>query len=166
MVDRLNVKTTQRSIVSEVTRFYETLIFELPTAFVIDLSGEAEMRNLQQAAWTSYDSWIYVPNDAANALYADASFARLSGGIFESPLLIQYAGTTISSAIFANPWPALGLPTAQQVQRLREDLHTLQTDLQAVRDVVPLDAASDPTIADGGISAERDFLDATDQRPE
>jgi hypothetical protein len=146
--------------------FYEALIFEFPTAFVIDLSGDAEMKNLRQAVWTLYDSWICVANEVNNALYAHASFGRLSGDVFETAQHMQYAATAISSAILANVWPALGLPTAQQVQRLREDLRTLQMDLQAARDAVPLDVASNRAIADSVTSAEGYFLDATSQRPE
>jgi hypothetical protein len=96
MVDRLNVKTTQRSIVSEVMRFYKTLIFELPAAFVIDLSSDAKMKNFRQAAWTLYDSWIHLTNEVNNAIYADASFGRLSGDVFETAQHMQGAATAIS----------------------------------------------------------------------
>jgi hypothetical protein len=97
----------------------------------MDLSGKADMKRLRQAAWTLYDTWIRLADGASNTLYADASFGRLSGGLFETALLIQRASTTISSAILSNLWPALELPTAQQVRRLRDDLAALQAEFQA-----------------------------------
>jgi len=148
--------TTQSSIPSEIMRFYKTLIFELPTALAMDLTGNADMKSVRQTAWTLYDSWIRLANDASNALHADPSFGRLSGGLFETALLIQRASTTIRSAILANLWPALELPTAPQVQRLRDDLAALQAELQAARSAVRMDVSLDRPIANGVVGADND----------
>jgi len=69
MVNRSNTTTAQSAITSEV-RFFETLMFELPTGLVMDLSGNADMRKLRQAAWTLYDSWIRLAVGASNTLSA------------------------------------------------------------------------------------------------
>jgi hypothetical protein len=114
------------------------------------------MTRLRQAAWTLYESWIRLANDAGNTLYAHASFGRLSGGLFETALLIQRASTTIRSAILANLWPALELPTAEQVQRLRDNLAALQAELQAALSALRTDVSLDRPIANGVVGADND----------
>jgi hypothetical protein len=158
MVNRSQMRTTQSSIPSQIMRFYKTLMFELPTALVMDL-GNADMKRVRQTAWTLYDSWIRLANDSSNALHADPSFGRLSGGLFETALLIQRTSTTIWSAILANLWPALELPTAQEVQRLRDNLAGLQAELQAARRAV-LTHGVDRSIANRAVQTDNDVSPA------
>ena len=69
-------------------------------------------------------------------------------------LLIQRASTTISSAILANLWPALELPTARQVQRLRDDLAASQAEFQASREFNRTRIPNAATIATSPITSQ------------
>ena len=69
-------------------------------------------------------------------------------------LLIQRASTTISSTILANLWSALELPTAQQVQRLRNDLAALQGSFQASREFTRTRTPNTATIGNSQVTSQ------------
>jgi hypothetical protein len=148
--------TTRFSITSEVMRFYETLMFELPKALVMDLNRKADMKRLRRAAWTLYDSWIRLTNEASNALYADPAFGCLAGDIVEAALFIRRPGTAISTTIVANLWPSLELPMAQDLRRMRDHVAALRSALQAGTVRFAATRASIGPIANGVVQADND----------
>jgi hypothetical protein len=164
MANRSQMTTTQSTLAAEVMRFYETLIFELPKAFIMDLNSNADIKRLRQAAWRLYDSWIRLTNEASNALYADPAFSRLTGDIVETALFIRRAGTAISTPMVANLWPSLELPMAQDVRRLRDDLAALQSALDTAHSAVRTYADLDWPIADGVVQADNDGSPGGDKR--
>jgi hypothetical protein len=64
-------------------------------------------------------------------VYANRAVAGLTGRAFETVLRAQRIGDALSSAFFGNLWPAIGVPTANQVQSLREEVLELRADLRA-----------------------------------
>jgi hypothetical protein len=131
-------------------------MFELPKALVMDLNSNAGTKKLRQTAWTLYDSWIRLTNEASNALYADPAFGRLTGDIFETALFIRRAGAAISTAIAASLWPSLELPMAQDLRRLRDDIAASRCACHAADSAVRTHADLDGPIANRIVQAGND----------
>ena len=70
-----------------------------------------------------------MANDAANRLYANPAFGAATGRAFETVLRAQRVGDALSSAFFGNLWPALGLPTQNQITSLRDEVSALRAEV-------------------------------------
>jgi hypothetical protein len=68
------MKAESAYLASEITRFYETFLMDLPLATIKRMFG-ARDGGFQNTAWRAYDSWIGLTNEAANRFYATPTVA-------------------------------------------------------------------------------------------
>jgi hypothetical protein len=54
----------------ELTKFYEAVLLELPSAAVRRLFVGDE-QGFSEAGWKAYDSWVRLANQTANQVYAN-----------------------------------------------------------------------------------------------
>jgi len=116
-------------IEQDLTNLVEAMWLELPSALVQRVSGRDSDEAASKAAWKAYDAWIGLANEAANRLYENRTFAALSGRMMETALRAQEIGKTAAGAFFGNLWPALGLPTSNEIAALREEVTELRGQL-------------------------------------
>jgi hypothetical protein len=111
----------------ELTKFYEAVLLELPSAAVRRLFAGDE-QGFSEAGWKAYDSWVRLANEAANQLYANRVLGEVGSRAFETALGLQRLNNALAPAFFGTLWHALGLPTASSV----EALHALRQEHRAL----------------------------------
>lgn len=116
----------QSQMTRELGKFAEAFWLDLPAAMAQRILGASNENALSTAGWKAYDAWVSLTNEATNRVYENPAVGALTGRTMESALRMQQVGSTIASAFLNNLWPALGLPTADQVSRLRFEIAALQ----------------------------------------
>ena len=150
----MGIRQSQTS--DDIVKFYEATMFELPMAAFRRLLGGDE-RSLNEAGWKAYDAWVRIANEATNRVYANRGFGEASGRAMETMLRAQRMGDAMASAFFGNLWPAIGLPAANEVRSLRDEVSALREEL---RDRSSRAASRDgihphPNMADEGLHIVR-----------
>lgn len=123
----MSVKPLQ--FVNDIVKFCEAAWFDLPMAAAGRITGRVDEKGLTEAGWKAYEAWVNLANEAANRLYADPAFGQATGRTFEAALRLQRIGDALTSAFFANLWPAIGLPTQSHINALRDEVIALRQQI-------------------------------------
>jgi hypothetical protein len=126
----MNIK---QSMTEDFGKLVETAFIDLPAAVIKRLVFNEEEGAVREVGWKAYDAWVRVANDASNRMYANPTFGSMTGRGIQASLQIARVVDAMASAIFGNLWPAIGLPTAIDVQALRADVKALREELRIVR---------------------------------
>jgi hypothetical protein len=118
-------------LTQEIEKFAQALWLEIPNAFVRRALGQADESTITEAGWKAYDAWIGMANEVTNRIYENDTVAEVTGRAMEAALRVQQVSRTLANAFFNNWWPAVGLPTTNDVALLRAELAALQEQLQA-----------------------------------
>jgi hypothetical protein len=127
----MGIKKSEMS--EDFGKLFEAAWFELPAAAIKRLVSNEDEGALRDAGWKAYDAWVRLANDASNRMYANPTFGSLAGRGIQTGLQVTRVVDAVASAIFGNIWPAIGLPTATDVQALRADVKALREELRTVR---------------------------------
>jgi hypothetical protein len=122
----------QSEVAEDLGKLFEAACVELPMAAAKRMFGDKEDNAVRDAGWKAYDSWVRLANDASNRMYANPTFGTLAGRGIQAGLQVTRVVDAVASAIFGNLWPAIGLPTALELQALRSDVKALREELRAV----------------------------------
>lgn len=147
----MTMSVKQSYFADEFVRFCEAAWFDLPLAAAGRVAGRVDEKNLSEAGWKVYEAWVNLANEAANRLYANPAFGQATGRTFETVLRLRRVGDALTSAFFANLWPALGLPTQSQINALRDEVIALREQVanapatQPARH--PVQAPAEPPLA-------------------
>jgi len=134
---------TMPAAMRSIVDIAEALMIDLPIAVTKRVLARTDERELNEAGWKAYDTIVKVANDATSRVYTNSIFGRVAGGAMEFAVRAQRLNTALSSAIFANLWPALGLPTAADVASMREEVSAMRAGLADARAAIAL-AAIEP----------------------
>jgi hypothetical protein len=137
----MGIKKSEMS--EDFGKLFEAAWFDLPSAAIKRLVSNEDEGGMRDAGWKAYDAWVRLANDASNRMYANPTFGSLAGRGIQTGLQVTRVVDAVASAIFGNLWPAIGLPTATDVQALRADVKALREELRTVRA-----ETADETIAD------------------
>ncbi len=96
-------------------------------------ADQNSQKDIQQAGWKAYDSWVQLLNESANGLYASPEVGSSVGRSMEASLKWQRLGSAMTGAFFAALWPAVGLPSAAELTELRAEVGALRDDLAEAR---------------------------------
>lgn len=121
-------------VVQELGKFAQAFWLELPAAAARNLRGDGAGEELQDAGWKAYDAWISLTNEVTNQVYESPLFGNLIGRTMESTLRIQQAGNALASAFFGNLWPAIGIPTRDEIEALRTEVSALRHEIRPESD--------------------------------
>jgi hypothetical protein len=116
-------------IAREFGKFVQAAWMELPALMAQRILGNGDENALSTAGWKAYDAWVNLTNEAMNRVYENAAVGAVTGRTLESALRMQQVGSTVTTAFLNNLWPALGLPTADQVAGLRSEIAALQEEI-------------------------------------
>jgi hypothetical protein len=119
----------QSEFTEGLVKLFEATCFDIPIAAAKQVTGRGDDKSLTAAGWKAYEAWVSLANDAANRLYANRAFGEVTGRAFESALRAQRVGDALSSAFFGNLWPALGLPTQNQIIALQNEVSALRAEV-------------------------------------
>jgi len=136
-------------------KLFEAAWVDLPTAAVKRLLSNDNEGAVREAGWKAYDAWVSLANDASNRMYANPVFGSIAGRGIQAGLQVTRVIDAVASAVFGNLWPAIGLPTATDVQALRADLKALREELRTVVRAEAIDEARPDERDDGAYAAAR-----------
>jgi len=127
----MGIKKSEMS--EDFGKLFEAAWFDLPAAAIKRLLSNDDEGAVRDAGWKAYDAWVRLANDASNRMYANPTFGSIAGRGIQTGLQVTRVVDAVASAIFGNLWPAIGLPTATDVQALRADVKALREELRTVR---------------------------------
>jgi hypothetical protein len=108
-----------------------TLLLDLPLVTAKRGFGMAEKRAVTETAWKGYDASIRLGSASIDRLYGN----RLLGGLLvrsgHGLLRWQRLNNAAMGAFFAGLWRATDLPTATEVNAVREELRALAASVKA-----------------------------------
>jgi hypothetical protein len=124
-----------------LVNFAEAIMIDLPIAAAKRILARTDERELNEAGWKAYDAVVQAANNATSRVYTNSTFGRAAAGAMEFAVRAQRLNVALSGALFANLWPAIGLPAAAEVEAMREEITALRSELAAAR---ALDAVAAP----------------------
>ncbi|HEY1850433.1 MAG TPA: hypothetical protein VGG60_05340 [Candidatus Binataceae bacterium] len=127
----MGIKKSEMS--EDFGKLLEAAWFDLPAAAIKRLLSNDDEGAVRDAGWKAYDAWVRLANDASNRMYANPTFGSIAGRGIQTGLQVTRVVDAVASAVFGNLWPAIGLPTATDVQALRADVKALREELRTVR---------------------------------
>jgi hypothetical protein len=125
------MKKELNTVMDLASIFIDAACVELPGAMMKRMTAAGTEQEAYEAGWKAYDAWVRLANEAVNRLYADRAFSEVAARAFETNLGFGRIAETFASAFFGNLWPAIGLPTANEVRSLRGELTALREELLA-----------------------------------
>jgi hypothetical protein len=124
------MKKKESQVARELGKFVQAFWLELPMAAANRVFGNVDDGTVQEAGWKAYDAFVSLTNEATNQIYANPLMGALTGSTMERSLRMQRVGSAMASAFFGNLWPALGLPTANEVAGLRTEVAALRSEVR------------------------------------
>src|SRR5271170_647440 len=131
---RSKLNSTDSAFTDEMLKLAQTLMPEPPTAKVRRIvAGIAEKgidRQLHEAGWKAYDAAVGVANGATNRVFTSPTVGNVLGGAIDIMLRYQRFNAAVAGAFFSALWPAVGLPSATEIESLRSDVRAMREELR------------------------------------
>lgn len=121
----------ESSVARELGKFIQAFWQELPMAVANRILGNGDETALQQAGWKAYDAFVSLANETTNQIYANPVVGSLTGQAMERTMRVQHVASAATAGFFGNLWPALGLPTSNEIAALRTEVVKLRAELGA-----------------------------------
>ena len=120
-------------VASALVKFAEAAFLDLPVTAVKRLVSKADERQMYEAGWKAYDALVGLSNEATRQIYTNPRFGEVAGRSLGSFVRWQRFSNAVAGAFFSSLWPTVGLPTANEVEAVREDIRSLREELAATR---------------------------------
>ena len=121
-------------VANDIETFYEAALIELPVAAVQRvLSEEKGDHALYEAGWKAYDAFVRIANESANQLYANPVFGQIVAQGLEIGLQARRVSDALVAGIFRDLLPAVGLPAAKDIERLKGTVEALREEVRDLR---------------------------------
>src|SRR5271163_1243743 len=131
---RSKLNSTDSSFTDEMLKLAQTLMPEPPTTKVKRLvAGIADSgidRQLHEIGWKAYDTVVGAANNATNRVLASPAVGNVLGGAIDIVLRYQRFNAAVAGAFFSALWPAVGLPSATEVESIRCDVRAMREELR------------------------------------
>ncbi|MGH7925435.1 MAG: hypothetical protein ACREQH_12685 [Candidatus Binatus sp.] len=131
---RSTLNHTDSSFSDEMLKLAQTLMPEPPTAkvkrMVAAVTDKGIDRWLHELGWKAYDTVIGAANNATNRAFTSPAVGQVLGGAIDIMLRWQRLNAAVAGAFFSALWPAVGLPSATEVEGLRSDLRAMREELR------------------------------------
>src|SRR6202162_81291 len=129
---KLNPNDTTFS--DEILKLAQCLMPEPPTSkvkrMVADISNKGIDRQLHELGWKAYDTVIGAANNATNRVFTSPTVGNVLGGAIDIMLRYQRLNVAIAGAFFSALWPAVGLPSATEVESMRGEVRAMREELR------------------------------------
>ncbi len=131
---RSNLKSNDTSFSDEILKLAQCLMPEPPTAkvkqLVADIADKGIDRQLHEIGWKAYDTVVGAANNATNRLFTSPSVGQVLGGVIDVTLRWQRFNAAVAGAFFAALWPAVGLPSATEVESIRSEVRSMRDEIR------------------------------------
>lgn len=125
-------ETAMKRGMNEFLTACTALCVDLPFAGLRMGLGMSNEKEATEAAWKGYDATVRLTSTAIDELYRNPLVGQLAASALDGMLRVQRTGTALTGAAFTGLWRAVGLPTAAEVQTLREEVRALAEKSQPV----------------------------------
>ena len=130
---RSKLNSTDSTFSDEILKLAQCLMPEPPTAkvkrMVADIAGKGIDRQLHELGWKAYDTVIGAANNATNRVLTSPTVGNVLGGAIDIMLRYQRFNAAVAGAFFSALWPAVGLPSATEVEAIRGDVRAMREEL-------------------------------------
>jgi hypothetical protein len=131
---RSKLNFTDSAFTDEMLKLAQTLMPEPPTAkvrrMVADITDKGIDRQLHELGWKAYDTVIGAANNATNRVFTSPTVGSVLGGAIDIMLRYQRFNAAVAGAFFSALWPAVGLPSAIELESLRSDVRAMRDELR------------------------------------
>ena len=108
-----------------------TALLDLPLVAVKRGFGKAEKRAVTDTAWKGYDASIRLASASIERLYGNGLLGALLGRSVHGLLRLQRLNNAVMGAFFTVLWRTADLPTATEMNAVREELRALAAYVNA-----------------------------------
>ncbi len=127
----IKLNSNDASFPDEMLKLAECLMPEPPTASVRRVIAQSQIdRQVHEVAWKAYDTSIGAANYVINRLFTSPAVGNALGGAIDTMLRWQRFNAAVAGAFFAALWPAVGLPSASDVEAIRIDVRSMREELR------------------------------------
>ncbi|HEX4211588.1 MAG TPA: hypothetical protein VHY56_14410 [Candidatus Binataceae bacterium] len=128
------MNSKESKVVNDIATFFEAALIDLPTAAARRLlTEEKDDQALYSAGWKAYDAFVRIANESANQLYANPAFGQMAAQTLEIGLQARRAGDALTSGIFRDLLPVVGMPAAKDLERLNRTVEGLREEVRGLR---------------------------------
>src|ERR1700722_6316951 len=146
---RSKLNSNDTTFSDEILKLAQCLMPEPPTSkvkrVVADITNKGVDRQLHELGWKAYDTVIGASNNATNRVFTSPTVGNVIGGAIDIMLRYQRFNAAVAGAFFTALWPAVGLPSATEVESIRGEVRAMREEL---RDAVAERDSKDDFAAD------------------
>src|ERR1700724_1392771 len=121
---------------NEILKPPQCLMPEPPTSKVkrmgADITNKGIDRQLHELGWKAYDTVVGAANNATNRAFTSPTVGNVLGGAIDIMLRYQRFNMAVAGAFFSALWPAVGLPSATEVESIRNDVRAMREEMRDV----------------------------------
>jgi hypothetical protein len=114
----------------ELLKLAQALMPEPPSGAIKRIVEKGIDRELHEVGWKAYDKVVETANNATNRLYSSPVVGQVLGTAIDAMLRLQRFNAAVAGAFFSALWPTVGLPTATDVEAMRNDVRALRDELR------------------------------------
>jgi len=123
----------KNSFSDEILKLAQCVMPEPPTTkvkrMVAEIADKGIDRQLHEIGWKAYDTVVGAAHAATGRVLVSPTVGQILGGAIDITLRWQRFNAAVAGAFFATLWPAVGLPTAGEVEALRSDMRAMREEL-------------------------------------
>jgi hypothetical protein len=131
---RSKLNSNDTSFSDEMLKLAQCLMPEPPTSkvkrMVADITNKGIDRQLHELGWKAYDTVIGTANNATNRVFTSPTVGNVLGGAIDIMLRYQRFNAAVAGAFFSALWPAVGLPSATEVESMRGEVRAMREELR------------------------------------
>ena len=136
---RSKLNSNDTTFSDEMLKLAQCLMPEPPTSkvkrMVANITDKGIDRQLHELGWKAYDTVIGAANSATNTVFTSPTVGNVIGGAIDIMLRYQRFNAAVAGAFFTALWPAVGLPSATELEAVRRDVRAMREELrEAVAD--------------------------------
>src|SRR5579864_2739088 len=134
---RATTNSAETSFSDEILKLAQCLMPVAPTKKVKEVVDRAEIEarlaeaSLSDVAWRAYDSVVGLTKVTTDGLFTNETVGKVLGTSIDLMLRWQRFNNAVAAAWFNALWPAVGLPTAVEVEQVRADIRGLREELRS-----------------------------------
>jgi len=131
---RSKLNSNDTTFSDEILKLAQCLMPEPPTSkvkrMVADITNKGVDRQLHELGWKAYDTVIGAANNATNRVFTSPTVGNVIGGAIDIMLRYQRFNAAVAGAFFSALWPAVGLPSATEVESMRGEVRAMREELR------------------------------------
>jgi hypothetical protein len=131
---RSKLNSNDSTFSDEILKLAQCLMPEPPTSkvkrMVANIADKGIDRQLHELGWKAYDTVIGAANNTTNRVFTSPAVGQMLGGAIDIMLRYQRFNAAVAGAFFSALWPAVGLPSATEVEAMRGEVRAMREELR------------------------------------